>query len=175
MRVCIILLYGCFILLMGCVNDKKPSDMIDSETADEKAPITAKIISNLNFTDYALSSNGEKITEDWKKYQELAIQINYLKKADLSFFNGDRDILKGFIDTLKLKIPDTLQTNAIISRTTIIETMLYRLNENLTLDNISDSLKLQSVKEVLVAFSNLNYQINKKLEKDIYEQIVSEY
>ena len=56
-----------------------------------------------------------------------------------------------------------------------METSLLRLNENLTLDNIQDSLKLQSVKEVLVAFSNLNYQINKKLEKDIYDQIEAEF
>jgi hypothetical protein len=72
-------------------------------------------------------------------------------------------------------MPSTLKTNPIISRTAIIETTLLRLHENLTLDNIENQLKLESVKEVLIAFSNLNYQINKKLERDLYEQIKSEF
>ncbi|WP_299363546.1 hypothetical protein [Winogradskyella sp.] len=164
-----------FILLMGCGGDKEASGTTDKETTSQKIAITEKTISGFEFTDYALSANGEKVVANWDKYQELAIQVSYLRKADLSFFNGDKALLKGFIDTLKLRIPDTLQTNPVVSRTTIVETTLLRLNENLTLDNISDSLKLQSVKEVLVAFSNLNYQINKKIEKDIYDQIKSEY
>jgi hypothetical protein len=62
-----------------------------------------------------------------------------------------------------------------VSRNSIIETMVLRLNEHLTLDNIDNQLKRESVKEVLIAFSNLNYQINKKLERDLYEKIKSEF
>ncbi|WP_422106790.1 hypothetical protein [Winogradskyella sp.] len=176
MKIACILLNLSLLLLVSCGEDNKPSTINDDTSAtDQKKAITAKAIEDFKFTDYVLSSNGEQVVVNWDKYQELAIQVSYLKKADLSFFNGDKALLKGFIDTLKLEIPDTLQTNPIISRTTIIETTLLRLNENLTLDNIDYSLKLQSVEEVLIAFSNLNYQINKKLEKDIYSQIESEY
>jgi hypothetical protein len=160
---------------MSCGDDKKPTADQEDQSTLQKEAITVKAIERFKYTDYVLSTNGETVVIDWDKYQELAIQVSYLRKADLSFFNGDKVLLKGFVDTLKLSIPDTLKTNPIISRTTIVETTLMRLNENLTLDNIPDSLKLQSVKEVLVAFSNLNYQINKKIEKDIYSQIKSEY
>ena len=164
-----------FMLLVSCGGDQKLSDTTSNEPTNQKQVITESAIENFKFADYVLSTNGEQVVTNWDKYQELAIQISYLRQADLSFFNGDKKLLKGFIDTLKLRIPDTLQTNPILSRTTVIETTLLRLNENLTLDNIGDSLKLQSVKEVLIAFSNLNYQINKKLEKDIYGQIKSEF
>ena len=163
------------VLFMSCNGEQKSSDNEEQDSLVRQEVITTRAIENFKYTDYVLSSNGEKVVANWDKYQELAIQVSYLRKADLSFFNGDKALLKGFVDTLKLKIPDTLQTNPIISRTVIMETSLLRLNENLILDNIKDSLKLESVKEVLVAFSNLNYQINKKLEKDIYDQIQSEY
>ena len=164
-----------FVLLTNCKGDQNSTEIASEEASNQKEVITARAIENFKFTDYVLSANGESVVANWDKYQELAIQVSYLRKADLTFFNGDKALLKGFIDTLKMKIPDTLQTNPIISRTVIMETTLMRLNENLTLDNIKDSLKLQSVREVLVAFSNLNYQINKKIEKDIYDQIESEF
>lgn len=162
-------------ILISCGDQAKTSKSSSTEVADQKNPITAKTIENLNYSDYALSSNAERIVEEWEKYQELSIQVSYLKKADLSFFNGEQKLLKDFIKEFKAKIPDTLQTNPIISRTTVIETSLLRLNENLILDNIDDNLKLESIEGVLEAFSNLNYQINKKLVRDKNEKIKSQY
>ena len=175
MRVGLILLNLCFLFLFNCGEDKPSSELKTEEDKAQQPVINAKAIEGFKYTDYVLSTRGENAVSAWDKYQELAIQVNYLKKADLSFFNGDKALLKGFIDTLKLKTPPILSTNPIISRTAIIETSILRLNENLTLDNIDNQLKLESVKEVLVAFSNLNYQINKKLERDFYEKIQSEY
>ncbi|MCT4629550.1 hypothetical protein [Winogradskyella sp.] len=165
----------CFLLLINCGDDKVLSETENEENSNQKSVITAKAIEGFKYTDYVLSPRGKKAVANWEKYNELAIQVDYLKKADLSFFNGDKELLKVFINELKTKIPDALKTNPIVSRTVIIETTLFKLNENLTLNNIKDQLKLESVKEVLVAFSNLNYQINKKLERDIYEKIKSEY
>ncbi|WP_304140348.1 hypothetical protein [Mesoflavibacter zeaxanthinifaciens] len=175
MRVGLILLNLCFLFVFNCGEDKSSSELKTEEDKAQQPVINVKAIEGFKYTDYVLSTRGENAVSGWDKYQELAIQVNYLKKADLSFFNGDKSILKGFIDTLKLKTPPILSTNPILSRTAIIETSILRLNENLTLDNIDNQLKLESVKEVLVAFSNLNYQINKKLERDFYEKIKSEY
>ncbi|MBV7270685.1 hypothetical protein [Winogradskyella luteola] len=175
MKIGLILLSICFLMLISCGTDNAKEDKAEAETTNQKTVITAKAIENFNYTDYVLSSGAEKAVANWEKYQELAIQINYLKKADLSFFNGDKDLLRTFIEEFKLALPTNFKTNPIISRMAIIETSLYRLNENLTLDNIDDNLKLESVKEVLIAFSNLNYQINKKLERDKYNKIKAEY
>ena len=164
----------CF-MLMSCGDGKSTTEVIDSKNTTQKLTITAKAIENFDYADYALSTDSEAALSSWEKYQELAIQISYLKKSDLSFFNGDKDVLKKFIGEFKTATPiQFLDNNPIISRMVILETMLLKLNENLTIDNIDGSVKLLSIKEVLIAFSNLNYQINKKLERDIYDKIQPE-
>lgn len=175
MRIGLTLLNICFLILTSCGDNKNTVDDVqETENSNEKRVITANAIKKFKYKDYVLSPNAEKAVANWEKYQELAIQINYLKKADLSFFTGEKELLKKFIDEFKLAIPENFKTNPITSRIAIIETSLLRLNENLTIDNIEDDLKLQSVKEVIVAFSNLNYQLNKKLERDKYEKIKAE-
>ena len=71
-------------------------------------------------------------------------------------------------------MPSQFRTNPIISRNAIIETELLKLNENLTIDNISRDEKLLNIKALFISFSNLNYQINKKLEDDFYSKIQPE-
>jgi len=163
----------CFTLL-SCGDDKTTVEVVDAEITDQKIAITAKAIENFDYADYVLSVESEKALIDWDKYKELEIQLSYLKKADLSFFNGDKVELKKIIDSFKDTTPELLLTNPISSRIAILETSILKLNENLTLDNIQDRDKLLSVKEVLKAFSYLNYQINKKLERDIYDKIKPE-
>ena len=51
---------------------------------------------------------------------------------------------------------------------------MKKLNENLTIDNIDRRVKLLGIKDVLESFSNLNYQINKKIEFDVYDKIKPE-
>lgn len=160
-----------FVMLISCGNDKGAQEPLDNKADNEGVEITTKAIQNLDYSDYVLSNEAEKELANWEKYQELAIQVNYLKKADLSFFNGDKELLKKFLEEFKIGLQEKLKTNPIISRMAIVETSILRLNDNLTLDNISGKDKLESVKEVIVAFSNLNYQINKKLESDKYSNI----
>ncbi|MFP4844700.1 hypothetical protein [Winogradskyella sp. PE311] len=160
---------------MNCGNDSVSSEVANAEVSNQKTVITAKAIENFSYKDYVLSPDGEKAVEKWEKYQELGIQINYLRKADLSFFNGDKALLKKFIAEFIADLPPDFDTKPIVSRTIVIKTTLLKLNENLTLDNIDGALKLESVKEVMIAFSNLNYQINKKIIGDKYEQIKSDF
>ena len=170
-----VILFLCCIIVMSCGDAKNSrSDVAATEKAEQNARITAKTIENIDYKDYALSPESEKAIVTWEKYHELAMQISYLKKADFSFFNGDKEILKKFIDEFKAQMPDELRTNPTMSRNAIIETALLKLNENLTLDNIDRSDKILGIKDVFVAFSNLNYQINKKLERDFYDKIQPE-
>jgi hypothetical protein len=163
----------CFALI-SCGDDKPTVEVADAEAPNQKIEITEKAIKNFDYADYALSAESEEVGVNWEKYQEMAIQLSYLKKADLSFFNGDKADLKKFIDEFKDTTPALFRTNPITSRTAILETSILKLNENLTLDNIQDRDKLVSIEEVLKAFSYLNYQINKKLERDIYDKIKPE-
>ncbi len=174
MKTGLVVLNIVFVMLVSCGDDKNAIIDTDIGTKNQKSVITAKAIENFDYTDYALSAEADKAIANWEEYKELAIQINYLKKADLSFFNGEKKLLKTFIGDFRANIPDQLRSNPIVSRTVIIETTLLKLNENLTIDNIDEQVKLLGVKEVLESFSNLNYQINKKLERDIYDKIEKE-
>lgn len=174
MKVGFILLNICFLLFMGCGGDSSLQEKTDKENTNKQSIITAKDIENFIYIDYALSPEGEEAVSQWEKYQELAIQITYLKKADLSFFNGDIELLKKFVTELKDSVPEQLQTNSINSRVLVIENTLLKLHDDLTLSNIDVKEKRLSIREVLVAFSNLNLQINRKLEFDIYNKIQPE-
>lgn len=159
------------LIIISCVDNKSSNESTETKTKIQKNVITAKAIENFKYTDYALSPKAEEAVINWEKYQEIANQIGYLKKADLSFFNSEKELLNTTIDEFTATVPEQLRTNPILSRTVIIKTTLLKLNESLRLDNIEDSLKLNNIKDVLVAFANLNYQINKKLEFDIYDKI----
>jgi len=175
MKITSVILFLCCFIVMSCGNDKNGTNEAETtEKIEQNAKITAKTIENIDYKDYALSSEAEEVIVTWERYKELAEQISYLKRADFSFFNGDKEILKKFISEFKVQMPDDLRTNPVVSRNAIIETALLKLNENLTLDNIERRDKLLGIKALFVAFSNLNYQINKKLERDIYDKIKPE-
>ena len=161
-------------VMMSCGGNAPNEELITKANEQSNQKITAKVINDFDYTDFALSAEAEKELSGWEKYKELAIQISYLKKADLSFFNGDRELLNEFLIEFKEGLPKEFNTNPIQSRLTILETKILKLHDNLTLDNIDLNLQLESIKEVLQAFSNLNYRIDKKLEFDIYNEITPE-
>ncbi|SDG70160.1 hypothetical protein [Winogradskyella thalassocola] len=170
----IVLVLSC-IMVISCDDDTNSTKELEiTENTEQNTKITAKTIENIDYRDYALSSESQSAIVTWERYHELATQISYLKKADFSFFNGDLELLKKFINEFKTQMPDQFQTNHIISRNAIIETELLKLNENLTIDNISREEKLLNIKALFVAFSNLNYLINKKLESEFYNKIQPE-
>ncbi|WP_431133309.1 hypothetical protein [Psychroserpens mesophilus] len=159
------LLY-CVICMMvfSCKTDPQNVEIEPSVEPKESKTITKKEIESLKYNDYALSNDASKTVNDWQKYQELNRQMEYLKMADLSFFKSDITLITTFINDFRLEIPNALSTNEINSRITALETKMLKLNSLLLLDNISKDEQIKAIKEVFVAFSNLNLQINKKLE-----------
>lgn len=175
MKITAIILFICSFLILGCTDEKKvTTEVEDTESHSQDYKITAKTIEDIEYKDYALSPEAEAVVVSWAEYQELSKQIGFLKKGDFSFFNDDIAVLQKFIKDFKASMPNEFRTNPITSRNAIIETTLLKLNECLTLDNIERSDKILGIKEVFVAFSNLNYQINKKLERDMYNDIQPE-
>ncbi|MBU2926905.1 hypothetical protein [Winogradskyella psychrotolerans] len=170
----VVLVLSC-IMVMSCDDTATSDSTVETiEETDQNKKISAKTIQDIDYNDYALSSEAESKTVTWDTYHELATQLSYLKKGDFSFFNGDIDLLKKFISEFKTQMPEEFKTNLIISRNAIIETELLKLNENLTIDNISRDEKILNIKALFVSFSSLNYLINKKLEDDFYGKIQPE-
>jgi hypothetical protein len=152
------------IVVFGCNNtpNQKLDDIVEV-SADENN-ITPKDIESFRFDDYTLSNDSKKALENWQKYQELKEQIEYINKVDFSFFNGEKKVLKAFINDFKTEMPESIKTAPIESRITALETKLLKLNSTLKLDNVDKNTQLSAIKELLIAMSNLNLQINKKFE-----------
>ena len=150
----------------GCKDKLNPNKEETSEVSVDKNTITPKDIESFRYDDYALSDDSEKALENWQKYQELNEQIEFIKSADFSFFMGEKKVLKAFLNDFKVEMPESIKTTPIMSRITVLETMALKLNSTLKLDIVDKPTQLKAIKELLVAFSNLNLQINKKFELD---------
>lgn len=147
----------------------KQSPENQSTNSDDKSTysgITESDISKVKFLDYGLDKKTENIVESWGPYIELANIISNLKKGDLSFFKNNNEVTASLLKDLIEKIPDTLNTPSINARLVALETKFLKLESS---NNLATTLKeelLQNIKELLETHSNLNLQMNKKLEKD---------
>lgn len=155
-----------FVLLsfLNCVNKESNAKSEIDEKSEQTLDITRGDIESFRYNDYVLSSEADEATSAWAEFVEFSNQIEFLKKADITFFKQDEETLKAFLTEFKENIPEELNTNPIKARILVLETRLLKLHNDLTLDNISKNEQLKSIKNLLEAKSNLNFVINKKLE-----------
>ena len=151
------------IFQFSCKDTKK-----NKEVLQKKNEIEVK--SNFAFKPFKIEklnkSVNDSVVQSWKEYEQILAQIEFLNQGDVSFFISEASKLNGTLDTLKLKQPKCFTNNAIDSRLMALDVQINILNQNFNLDNISEELKVESIKGVLEAVSNLNYQMNKKFEFD---------
>lgn len=148
---------------MGCPSKSGQTTETTAQKEDLET-ITAKDIENLEYTEYALSPEAKVALQGWQRYQELLVQLEFLKKGDFAFFGGENEILINFINELKINTPVELQSPGVKERLIVLETKLLKFHSTLKLSNASKKELLQDIKDVLVATSNLHLQINKKFE-----------
>lgn len=164
----IIYIIAVSLMIFSC-GEKKDSN--EDQSTKNTADLTIGDMKNLKYKDYILGSEGYKLLIDWKKFQELNIQMGYLKQGDFSFFQNEKTEVKALFDSLKTTLPNTINTKPIVSRLAVLETKALKLQDNLNMDNIEKATKLTSLEDVLVAYGNLNLQINKKLEYEANEYL----
>lgn len=159
----------CACLLLLCLSCKKtsPTTIENDDTTDKSQVITEKDISNLKYLDFGIDDRVIPIVESWQEFNQLEGIIENTKKGDLSYFKTDgKKNLKTLFSTIRETIPDTLNTPSILARMRVVETKLYKTE---SLSNLSTTKKqelLTTLEELLISFSNLNFQLNKKLEND---------
>lgn len=152
-----------FVCLLSCQENKK-------ETTSQVAPlselITEKDINALKYLDFEPDSKVNKLIENWAKYKEVALVITDVKQANMSFFKDNSEILTALIEELKTTIPESINSPLIAARLTALETKMYKLESEVNLSNSKKEALLACIKELLESFSNLNLQMNKKIEKE---------
>ncbi len=152
-------------LLISCGNNKKQQVEVITKKQDTSI-IEKEDLSQLNYTDFVLDKNSRAKISDWIKYDELEEKINELKKADLSYFKSDKKVVETLIKELEETIPESINTDDINARVLVVQNMYYKLNDTINLSTSTKSELKNAITDLLEAFSNLNFQINKKFEKD---------
>ncbi len=110
-------------------------------------------------------SNNDLILESWLNYTELMEYINQFNSNDFSSLIDNKKYLIRFFNGIKNTIPDVLNQPEISSRLTVIETVFLKLESMLSNFEISSDQKIKMVKRINNSFSNLNFQIDKLIEK----------
>ncbi|MBU3820438.1 hypothetical protein KO566_00065 [Flavobacteriaceae bacterium XHP0103] len=156
------------LLLLSCKHTNTEVTEETTDNATNSKAITERDISQLNYLDFSVDEKVMPIVEPWQEYVQLSEIINNVKTADLSYFktDGAEENLKNLLTGFKENIPDTINTPSISARITVVETALFKTESISNLSNTKKEELVNTLKELLESFSNLNFQMNKKLEKD---------
>jgi len=148
-----------------CKNNEDASSTAELETNTEYTKITPQDIKDIKFTEYVLSDLAKKEVSNWEKFKDLDIEIENLKNGKLSFFKDDKTILQGLITDIKNEIPESLNSSSIIVRLSVLETTMYKFDETINLQSSSKEAIIKDIENLLLAYNNCVYQINKVIEK----------
>lgn len=155
----------CVILfLFSCKNTQENETAKDAKTNGQE--IIKKDINKIDYIDFLLDEKTEAHTVDWQEYNEFQEVIDNFKKADLSFIIENKKAVSTTLENFKKNIPEPLNTAAITARINAFETKFLKLESLANLSSTSKAETLLCIKDVFTAFSNLNLQMNKKVEFD---------
>ncbi|TBN01893.1 hypothetical protein EYD45_12760 [Hyunsoonleella flava] len=153
----------CF-MVMACNN--KPQQNAEVTSENKVSLITEADIEKLKYIEFSLDPKVEILAEPWQPYEQLQTAIENIKKANFSFFEDNEQAVFELVKELRKAIPDTLKTQSVLSRITIVENMLYKLDDTHEMHTTTKPELAEAIKNLLVSYSNLNFQLNKKIEKD---------
>ncbi|MDO7173500.1 hypothetical protein [Mariniflexile sp. AS56] len=156
----------CVLVIAFSCKKSEETSAITTTTTNDSLLVKAADISKIKYTDYILDSKTEDFTINWKAYNQLTEVISKIKAADLSFFNNNAKEVKELISNLKLNIPENVNSPSILARISALETKILKLESLTNLSTTSKTELLNNIQDVLVAYSNLNLQMNKKVEND---------
>ncbi len=163
MNIKLLSIISIFILISSCKKTEEDTSIDSVENTSQE--LAEKEISKLDYLDFALDEKTEQVIENWGEYYQIQDAVNHVKKGDLVFFS-DGEAIKTLLTDLRKNIPEAVNTQATLARIQVLETKIYKLESLSGLSTTTKEALKNSIKEFLVSFSNLNFQMNKKLEKD---------
>ena len=156
----------CILSIIFSCKQNKEDGFAENVSGIAGQEITEKDLSNLNFTEFILDTKTEQIIKDWQEYYQIQDAVINAKKGDLNFFKDNKEGIKLVLKDLVLNIPDSVNSDATLARILALETKLYKLESLSNLPTTSKQELSKTIQEFLESFSNFNFQMNKKIEKD---------
>ena len=148
------------LIIIFLVNCNDNVSIVQKQEANSK-PLS---YSEINF-DSIYQIKYDSSIEEWINYFELNEFIKQLNTDDFSSLIDNKKFLLRFFKGIKFSIPDEINKPEIKSRLTVIETDFMRFESMLSNYEIDKEIKIKMVKKINNSFSNLNFQIDKLLEK----------
>jgi hypothetical protein len=152
-------------LFVGC-NQVKDEGQDSSSNLKDTLRISKDDISKLDYIEFVLDEKAQDLYSSWTSYTDLEGHIENLKQGNITFFSENPELLDVLVKDFKETLPEEINTPAIQARIKELETKIYKLQSNSRLFNGDKTYVLPVIKELLIAFSNFNLQINKKFEKE---------
>ena len=150
------LIFICF-FIFSCTQEIKENNQ--SPTKVNEINFT-----KLEFSEIYQSSNNISLVE-WNGYAELSEYINQFNSSDFSLLIDNKKYMEKFFTELKNSIPEPINKPEIYSRLTVIETDFLKFESMISNFPLNDKMKSKMVKKINNSFSNLNFQIDKLIEK----------
>ncbi|RSK41361.1 hypothetical protein [Mangrovimonas spongiae] len=151
-------------LFFSCGQEQNNTPESTQEPTSYK--LTKNEINSINITEFELDAKVKKITQDWGKYNELSNIIDNVKNGDTSFFMGNHETLEALLNDFKTSLPKQLNSPSIEARIVSLENAFYKFESLINLSNSKQDAITESLKTLLESFSNLKFQMNKKLERE---------
>lgn len=152
-------------LIVGC---NKPVNANPTEvvTLNDTLSVSKKDISKIKYVEFEIDSKAKKVFNNWRAYGDIANAIAGLKEGDFIFFTENKIFFSTALEDLESTMPNEIDTAPIKARVLVLSTKLYKMEEIMNLNTSEKKDRLIVIKEVLEAYSNFIFQVNKKFEKD---------
>lgn len=163
------LLFFVLLVFSSCKSDES-ENLPKKSLSNDSSALTKEMMSKLRFTDIVLDRKAKVSAESWSAYQTIDQAVKQIKLLNYDFFLKNETGFETTFKELNANIPEAFNTQPIKARLLVLQTQLYRFKDELTFSKILKKTDVDFVKEIFTAFSNLNLQINKKIEKE--EQVI---
>jgi hypothetical protein len=124
---------------------------------------------NIDYAQLSFSSVYQiedfSLIDEWVSYIELKEFIKEFNSNDFSSVIENKNYLTKFFNKLKNTIPILIDKTEVKARLTVIETDFMKFESYISNYLVNEDIKIKMVKKINNSFSNLNFQIDKIIEK----------
>lgn len=156
-----------FFILLSFFSCNNSNNQEVNDTAINQIELVSKAdVAEIDYIEFLPDSKVMREIGNWEKYQEINRIVQDVKNANVSFFRSNSEIINTLIEELKTSIPNAVDSPQVQSRMIALETKMFKLESVVNLSNVEKNTLIEAISEFLMAFSNLNLQMNKKIEKE---------
>ena len=153
-------IYLLFFVFLSCGDTSVEENQLQDVKTD------TLLFAEKGFTLPALSPQASKLVENWPIFQEFKAEASGFKNLQLENLKSKTERLLVQVDSLSKNIPDTLFSNAIQSRVTIVKTRVHLLKQEASRGRIRPEEIENNLLETQKAITAFIIQINEKVLKD---------